>query len=243
MTKGAAWLKRGSSIQPIRRASKVLVPGEQLFFYYNAQVLAQKPHEPTLLHDSPEYSVWYKPSGMFSHGSKWGDHCAINRWVEQFHPAQRPSFLVHRLDRATSGIITLAHNKKSAAALCKLFEQRMITKRYQAVVMGELGNKEVCIDTPIDDKQAKTRVTQTHYDSRQHYSLVDVSIETGRKHQIRKHLSSIGHPIVGDRLYNTAMITDTSPDLQLRAYYLSFLCPITYKEQVFCLKPEQMLTL
>jgi tRNA pseudouridine32 synthase/23S rRNA pseudouridine746 synthase len=243
MSKGAIWLKRGSAVHPIRRASKSLNVGEQLFFYYDINVLQQTPKIPTIIYDSPEYSVWYKPSGMFSHGSKWGDHCAITRWVEQHHPAQRPCFLIHRLDRATSGIITIAHNKKTAAALCQLFEKRLIEKRYQAVVMGEFPNTSLRIDTKIDEKHAVTQAHLHQYSSEKDYSLLDVAIETGRKHQIRKHLSSIGFPIVGDRLYNDTPIISTTPDLQLRAYHLSFKCPISLKNQCFTLPASHMLTL
>jgi tRNA pseudouridine32 synthase/23S rRNA pseudouridine746 synthase len=249
MSKGAAWLKpttghrRGSvAIRPIRRASKPLATGEQLFLYYDPSVLAQIPKIPQLIYDRKEYSVWYKPSGMFSHGSKWGDHCAITRWVEQHHQPQRDSFLIHRLDRATSGLIIIAHNKKSAAALCQLFETRTIHKRYHAIVAGQFSHDTCRIDTPIDGKTARTLPQVIDYSEKYNTSLLDIAIETGRKHQIRKHVSELGFPIIGDRLYNPAPVVSTTPDLQLCAYHLHFDCPISHQQQSFTLDDTLLLT-
>jgi tRNA pseudouridine32 synthase/23S rRNA pseudouridine746 synthase len=268
MTKGAVWLQRSSlrtsidssvdssvasssaatgAVKPIRRASNKLNLGDRLFLYYDTRVLQQVPLPPSLLYENSHYSVWNKPSGMLSHGSKWGDHCSITRWVEQHHPAQRPSFLIHRLDRAASGIIMMAHNKKSAAALCQLFEQRKIEKHYQAIVTGRFVDDVTTITTDIDNKSARTIVKLMEYQPHNDTSLVDVAIETGRKHQIRRHLSELGHAIVGDRLYsdmaNPIATTNTTPDLQLRAYILAFNCPITQQNQLFSLDNSQLLQL
>lgn len=245
MIKGAVWLQRrgrgAGSIRPIRRASVPLCPGDTLFLYYNAAVLEQIPLEPELLYDRQTYSVWFKPSGMLSHGSKWGDHCSITRWIERYRYPQRSCFLVHRLDRATSGIIIVAHTKKAAAYLCQQFEQRLTRKRYHAVVNGKIPNGIIQLHDSLDGKTAHTDIKLISYDKESHTSLVDVTLHTGRKHQIRRHLAQAGHAIIGDRLYNPAFATtdtldkDTispAPDLQLRAYFLGFTCPIslTYQE-------------
>ena len=66
-------------------------------------------------------SIWYKPYGIYCQGSKWGDHHTIHRMAEQ--QLQRPCFIVHRLDRATTGLVIVAHKKKIAAALAALFAQ------------------------------------------------------------------------------------------------------------------------
>lgn len=245
MSKGAVWLKLNESnnkhVKPIRRSSKVLPVGATLYLYYDGKVLTEEPKIPTLLCGEDTYSVWYKPHGMLSHGSKWGDHCSIIRWVEQHHQPQRPCFLIHRLDRAASGIIAIGHNKKSTAAICQLFEKRQIEKRYQAIVSGRFPEGETEVNTPIDNKPARTIINVSEYHQLKDQSLVDITIETGRKHQIRRHLSSLGHPIIGDRQYNNASITETSPDLQLRAYYLRFICPITQKNQSVTLNKDLLL--
>jgi tRNA pseudouridine32 synthase/23S rRNA pseudouridine746 synthase len=261
MTKGAVWLHRqGASrhqIKPIRRGNNILNQGDSLFLYYNPHVLAECPPTPTLLHDHGQYSIWYKPCRMLSHGSKWGDHCAITRWVEQHHQPQRTSYLVHRLDRATSGIMLIAHNKKIAANLCAQFENRQTDKRYHAIVTGELPLGEHILTDTIDDKSAYSQVAAISYDKNNNSSLVDVTIKTGRKHQIRRHLSQLGYPIIGDRLYNPdyhpAVIANTHNDgvisdqnrindLQLRAYHLAFKCPISLKNQMVTLDQEVYLS-
>jgi len=261
MTKGAVWLHRhGAShhqIRPIRRGNNLLSRGDNLYLYYNPYVLAETPPIPTLLHDHGQYSIWYKPHGMLSHGSKWGDHCSITRWVEQYHQPQRPSFLVHRLDRATSGIMLIAHNKKVAANLCAQFENRQTDKRYHAVVEGELPLGKHILADPIDNKAAHSEIHTIAYDAENKSSLVDITIKTGRKHQIRRHLSQFGYPILGDKLYNTVSpstvrLNDHNESsksdqthiktLQLRAYHLTFTCPISHENQIVTLNSNAYLS-
>jgi tRNA pseudouridine32 synthase/23S rRNA pseudouridine746 synthase len=219
MQKGAVWLERQGGVRRLRRAKSRLQAGDRLYFYYNEKVLAAEPGDAQLIADEGEYSVWYKPKGMFSHGSKWGDHCAIDRWVQTHLTPERPVFLVHRLDRATDGLIVLAHKKRVAGELARMFRERKVKKRYRAWVAGRFsfeGTDEV-IDTPIDGRSATSRVALVQYDEMQDRSLVQVEIDTGRKHQIRRHLSSVGHYVVGDRLYGDKR---TDEDLQLTCVYL-----------------------
>jgi len=227
MNKGAVWLSRATHTQRLRRASKALKPGDELHLYYNPTVLAMQTEKAQLIADEGDYSVWYKPSGMLSQGSKWGDHCTIGRWVEQHIQPQRPAFVVHRLDRAASGLVLIAHGKKVAAALSKLFQHHQIEKHYAAIVQGQFPTPPTVttINADIDAKPAVSHIRLVEYDANQDCSLLDVEIETGRKHQIRKHLSGEGFPILGDRLYNPS--ENHSLDLQLTAISLSFTCPLT----------------
>ncbi|MCK5640135.1 MAG: RluA family pseudouridine synthase [Gammaproteobacteria bacterium] len=237
MQKGAVWLSRDGNTRRLRRASKPLKAGDILHLYYNEEVLALIPATAQLIADEDAYSVWYKPYGMLCQGSKWSDHCTINRWVEQHLQPQRPAFIVHRLDRAATGLIIIAHQKNTAAALSELFQKRTLEKRYRAIVHGHFPENPQprTIEEEIDDKHACSHVTVVKYDASQDRSLLEVSIETGRKHQIRKHLSGIGFPIVGDRLYGQE---NDKEDLQLTAYYLAFQCPISGTEKQFQLDEE-----
>jgi len=239
MQLGAVWLTRGQYTQRLRRAAKPLLAGDELHLYYDEKVLKQTPAPARLIADEGEYSVWFKPFGTLSQGSKWGDHCSIARWVEQQLQPQRPAFIVHRLDRAASGLILLAHGKRTAALLAELFQQRAVEKTYRVLVLGKFPGKPspFPIESVLDERAAVSRVSRLRYDPESKQSLLDVSIETGRKHQIRRHLSGIGFPVVGDRLYGSA---EQDRDLQLSACYLAFDCPISGKRQKF-IAPEELL--
>jgi tRNA pseudouridine32 synthase/23S rRNA pseudouridine746 synthase len=238
MQKGAVWLTSKRGTQRLRRMDRVMKEGDRLHLYYNEKILVKEVDPPQLFADEGGYSVWYKPYGMLSQGSKWGDHFAINRWADQHLTPQRPAFVVHRLDRAATGLILIAHQKKIAAALSKLFQDRSLEKRYQVIVQGRFPEQDspLTIDTDLDNRPALTHVYSIRYDPVKNRTLLDVRIKTGRKHQIRRHLSSIGFPVVGDRMYGQG--TDVE-DLQLTAYYLSFACPISGAVREYVL-PEDL---
>ena len=232
MQKGAVWVTLASggenNAQRLRRAKKVLHPGDILHLYYDEKILSEEPPTPELIADEGTYSVWYKPYGLRSQGSKWSDHCTIARWVETHLEPQRPAFVVHRLDRAATGLIIIAHKKSTATALSRMFAKREIEKRYRVVVHGRFP------DTPepytmmqaIDERAAVSHATLLEYDAAQDRSLLEVSIESGRKHQIRRHLAWAGFPVVGDRLYGDAAAGISSEEnLQLTACYLRFSDP------------------
>lgn len=243
MKKGAVWLThagesdKGSHTQRLRRAKKHLKVGDTLHLYYDEKLLAVEPPTAILIADEGDYSIWYKPYGMLSQGSKWSDHCTINRWAEQHLTPERPAFLVHRLDRAASGVILVAHKKGSAAALAKLFEKREIDKRYRIIVHGNFGVYPRTINNEIDGRAASSRASLLNYDHEQDRSLLEVKIESGRKHQIRRHLAEIGFAVIGDRLYGEE---DDSEDLQLIAYRLSFVDPATHEPHDYQLPDKLM---
>jgi len=244
MKKGAVWLtharkndKEGHT-QRLRRAKKQLNVGDTLHLYYDEHLLAVEPPTAILISDEGDYSIWYKPYGMLSQGSKWSDHCTINRWAEQHLLPERPAFIVHRLDRAASGLILIAHKKGTASGLAKLFEKREIDKRYRVIVHGNFGVYPRTMNSEIDDRTASSKASLLDYDSELDRSLLEVTIESGRKHQIRRHLSEIGFPVVGDRLYGEEGDSD---DLQLIAYRLSFIDPANDEQHDYQL-PDELMT-
>jgi len=242
MQKGAVWLTEGQSTRRIRRASKKLKIGQSLHLYYNADILQATDFSAHLIADEGDYSVWFKPSGMLSQGSKYGDHSTIYRWAETHIKPQRNAFLVHRLDKATSGLIIIAHSKKAAAALAKMFSERLIDKYYKALVQGTpviASNMPFNIEEPLDNKKAVTRLlslnTMTSSENKT-VSLLDIQLLTGRKHQIRRHLSHIGSPIIGDRLYGHA--DQNTIDLCLSAYKIIFTSPFDQQKKHYELGHE-----
>ena len=259
--KGAVWLteKATGRTKPkkperLRRLKKILSPGDKIDFHYHSEVLNNDIPKPTLIADFETYSVWLKPRGMLSQGSKWGDHTALYRWVEMhYKPNQqsRQSWIVHRLDRATCGLMLIAHSKKMAAILSQYFELGQIHKTYQANVWGNFPATEQSIDLPVEGKKALSHVTllESYNDAcpNSHscptISRIKVTIETGRKHQIRYHLSQSGYPILGDRLHGNEQLDAqlaSRPNLQLTAYQLDFLCPVKKIQHSFQLPSSQL---
>ncbi len=224
MTKGAIWLKKTTGARRrLRRAKTSLAKGDLLELHYDAHILASQVPDPELIVDKLDYSVWYKPQNMFSQGSKFADHCAITRWVEKNHYPKRAVYLVHRLDRAASGLMLLAHKQQAAAKLSKLFSTRKIEKRYSVTVAGNFDLPlPFVMDSPIDGKFAHSTVLQAKPGTIQ--SDLVVEIKTGRKHQIRRHLSELGWPVLGDSLYGDGQQTES---LHLVASYLAFVCPVS----------------
>jgi len=238
---GAVWLEDRSGIRRIRRAKKVLKDGDSIHLYYDRSIQQQHCPAAELVADLGDYSVWNKPCGMYSQGSRWGDHCTLYRYAETQLQPQRPAFIVHRLDRATNGLMLLAHSKRMANTFSRMFEQRRIVKQYRATVAGHIDQHElpIHIDRDIDGKRAVSDIIRIESYTTDSTRLV-VRIETGRKHQIRRHLADIGHPVLGDRLYGTGGSTGgdagddiAAIDLQLQCCLLRFTCPVEQATRTF----------
>jgi len=147
-----------------------------------------------------------KPAGMPTQPPR--DRAAMSL-EEILRVEYREIYLVHRLDTPTSGAVVFARNRAAATRLSELFASRAIRKTYLAVVAGTIEN-ETRIETPIDGKEALTIVRPRGG------SVVEAEILTGRTHQIRIHLASIGHPVAGDRRYGGP----PAPRLMLHAWKL-----------------------
>ncbi len=230
INKGCLWLERGKKIKRIRRLKSQLQSDQQLHFYYNQKILSEEPLKAQLIEDNGAYSIWHKPAGMLCQGSKWGDHTTIYRYAEKRLKPQRNSIIVHRLDKMTSGLMILAHQRKIAAAFTVLFEQRQIEKHYRVMVQGHFKQAEklLTLDTDLNNKSAISHIKLMEINQQSDRSILDVHIETGRKHQIRQHLAMAGYPVVGDRLYGLDNeVEERVEDLQLTAYKLQFICPLS----------------
>jgi tRNA pseudouridine32 synthase/23S rRNA pseudouridine746 synthase len=218
MEKGALWLTRGNKTTRTRRAKKKLHSGDIITLYYDHALLNAPIPTPELIHDQKDWSVWYKPKGLFSQGTSWGDHHCLYRVVEK--KLDRAVFPIHRLDRATSGLMLIGHNKRATKILTQAFENQNISKIYQAKVLGDarvlFNSDNNLMLSPIDDKPAKTEILSGAFEDNK--TLLTIKLHTGRKHQIRKHLAQSGFPIIGDKHYGNG--TDT--ELQLEAVRLEF---------------------
>lgn len=239
MTKGAVWLQRQKGgVHRLRRATAAVRPGDLLSIYYHAKLLARTPPRAKCLYDRRRYSVWFKPAGLMTQGTRYGDHCALLRQVELAFKLRRKVYLVHRLDREASGLLLIAHDHEAAGRLSRLFQTQQIVKRYQAQVRGNPPQETLpaIIDLPLDGRRAVTEYSVTGFDPESNTATVDVSIRTGRTHQIRRHFELIGHPVMGDPRYGTK---NKTPDgLKLSATALEFCCPFTAVHLALTVPPK-----
>ena len=164
--------------------------------------------------DSFHFAIFDKPSGIMVHPSSHQLNIYTLLDEIKYHFGEKGS-LVHRIDAETSGLVLVAKNAFSDMVLKSMFEEKLYTKKYKALVNGEI-KEELIINTPItnDDgliklkmkthingKESSTIINPIFYDEKNNQTLVEAIPLTGRQHQIRVHLDSIGHSIIGDPLY------------------------------------------
>ncbi len=232
MTKGAVWLaRRGGKRRRLRRAASELRCGDIVEFYYDEALLRIDPPAARCIDDQRRYSVWFKPAGLMSQGSEYGDHCSVLRQVENHFNPRRQAYLVHRLDREAAGLMLIAHDGRAAARLSQLFREHRIIKRYQVTVRGEVTPPQGEIDLALDGKPALTRYKVSAYDHAADIARLEVEIATGRRHQIRRHFAMIGHGVMGDPRYGTG--NKNREGLQLEAVGLRFQCPFSGRDMSY----------
>jgi tRNA pseudouridine32 synthase/23S rRNA pseudouridine746 synthase len=229
--KGAVWLQKGGKgkILKERNANYSVKPQDILTFYYDPRVLSLPTlKEAECLEETKHYGVWIKKAGVVTQGTQAGDHTSLLRYVEV--TKKKETFLVHRLDRETEGLTLIAYTSEGAAKLSALFQENRIKKTYEAVVLGTMtpGRKET-INASLDDKEAITHFEVL--DSSEDFSLLRIEIETGRLHQIRRHLDHIGHPVMGDPKYGKG--NKNREGLKLKATSLSLKDPWEKKEKTW----------
>ena len=192
---------------------------------------------PLVLYIDPHLLVVDKPAGLPSvPGRDPALHdCAASRVQAQFEDA----LTVHRLDMHTSGLLLFARGLPMQRALNRLFEQRQVDKRYEAVVAGSPSADEGRIDFPliadwprrprqmVDHERGKASLTHWRVLGREASGATRLELQplTGRSHQLRVHLATIGHPILGDDLYAPDAVCQASTRLLLHATRLAFVHP------------------
>jgi 23S rRNA pseudouridine1911/1915/1917 synthase len=200
---------------------------------------------------SVDYSVPYedehllvvdKPAGIVVHPARGHLTGTLAQALEDVAEGGEEGWragLVHRLDRDTSGLLVVAKSDPVHAALKEALQRREVTREYAALVEGRPPSRTGTIDAPIGrDRRVRTRHstdTDTPREARTHfavaealpgYTLLDVTLETGRTHQIRVHLQAIGHPVAGDPEYGHAGLLGLHRQF-LHAQRLAFTHPVT----------------
>jgi 23S rRNA pseudouridine1911/1915/1917 synthase len=200
-----------------------------------------------VIYEDDDCIVINKPAGVLTHAQ--GAHVLEgtvasflrDKVAKDMEHGERAG-IVHRLDRATSGVIIGAKTTKALSDLQKQFAQRRTKKTYIAIAAGHFKEKEAIIDMAIERNPkapATFRVgpngkpSTTHYkvlEENDTHSLVELKPETGRTHQLRVHLAQIGHPIAGDPLYGGAAYGDR---LFLHAKSLEVTLPTSRERKIF----------
>ncbi|HEY0682387.1 MAG TPA: RluA family pseudouridine synthase [Steroidobacter sp.] len=183
-----------------------------------------------IIHEDRDLIVVNKPAGVAVHGGS-GLSAGVIEALRATHPELKELELVHRLDRDTSGVLMVAKRRAVLRELHALLRERDMEKRYLALVVGRWPFGAKTIDLPLKTnlKQGGERVVRVHADGQQaittfkpiqHFgklaTLLDISLGTGRTHQIRVHAAHAGHPIAGDEKYG-----DRERDAKLKPYGLN----------------------
>jgi 23S rRNA pseudouridine1911/1915/1917 synthase len=225
-----------------------------------ARVLKADPDVPfTVLYEDADLLVVDKPPGVVVHpgaGNLEGTLVAglVSRYPELrdlpragVGEEHRPG-IVHRLDKDTSGLLVVARSVPAYRSLAGQLATRSMSRRYLALVLGHLGAPRGTVDAPIGRSVGDPtrmavisdgRAARTGYEVRGLFSRplalteVELSLETGRTHQIRVHMAAIGHPVLGDPRYGGKRGALAVPRVMLHAWRISFEHPITSKRQSF----------
>jgi tRNA pseudouridine32 synthase/23S rRNA pseudouridine746 synthase len=182
--------------------------------------------------------VLNKPSGLLTVPGKALEHKdSLELRVQRVYPTAK---IVHRLDMATSGLLVMALDKDTHRQLSKQFELRQTRKTYIARVYGEVSGERGSVDLPLIcdwPNRPKQMVCQqrgkpslTHWrvlERNDNSTRMELTPVTGRSHQLRVHMLSLGHPILGDRLYAHSDALTMAQRLQLHAQTLGFTHPVT----------------
>lgn len=202
-----------------------------------------------VVYEDKDIIVVNKPKGMVVHPANGNpDGTLVNAILAMCKDSLsgiggeiRPG-IVHRLDKDTSGLLIIAKNNEAHVKMSKQIQDRLVTKKYIALIRGVVKDDEATIDMPIArskvdrkkmavDKDGKQAVTHFKVIKRYRgYTLLEIKIDTGRTHQIRVHMAKIGYPVVGDMVYSNGKNEFGIEGQMLHAKSLEFSHPITGKK-------------
>ena len=211
-----------SHFKPIEKSNKIK---------YKPTLRETKYYDDFIIEDNKNFVVINKPSGIpVQAGTKSFKNIIDILKNTKYFKDQKP-FIVHRIDKETSGILIIAKNREYAQLFTSLFRIRKIHKTYLAITYGRVSNKLKVLEDDLiyydkNKKIVQKAITYIKVIKSSHkYSLLELKPITGRKHQLRKQLHKIGNPIIGDDKYynNKILSTQKKKDLMLHAFKIKFM--------------------
>jgi len=211
------------------KSSYKLILGDKVEIFFDAKIEQSKPRKKiikndelikirkNIIFDCKDYLILNKPYGYASqNGLK-----VKKNIIDILNQEGNKYYIVHRLDMETTGVMLFAKNREYAKKFSDQFQSRNIKKKYYVIVKGSIPKNKGEIITK--EKIGKKEVVSKSYfevkNKNQEYSFLEVEILTGRKHQIRKQFSELGHPVIGDTRYGDK---DSKNQLCLFSYYMEF---------------------
>lgn len=248
-------MQKGVAVNQVPAPFKQIVKaGDQLTITLHE---ADYPYQPLTLGDAQKVVVLYedeqlivvnKPAGIKTHPNEPKEaNTMANHLAAYLEPKDQRPYVVHRLDTETSGALLFAKSPLVLPLLGRLLEEKQIARRYQAIVAGNLAHNQTItkkIGRSRHDRkkriidEVRGQYAVTHVEVASHNtkaSHIYCRLETGRTHQIRVHLAAVGHPILGDSLYNPR--DKKSPRLMLHADQLRLRQPFTGETLVIAALP------
>jgi 23S rRNA pseudouridine1911/1915/1917 synthase len=233
--------------KPVTQFNHPLVPGQIVEITTNRVSPEQKFKEYSIIYEDQYIIVIDKAAGLLSMATdsekRATAYSLLSRHVKKQDPENK-IFIVHRLDRETSGLMIFAKNEEIKDRLQEFWNDTILERTYVAVVEGMVGQHEGVITSYLwEDKNYTMHSSQipgkgqkavTHYSvvrQNDSYSLLKVNLETGRKKQIRIHMQELGHSIAGDKKYGA--VTSPLKRLGLHAQQLSFIHPVSGSKMNF----------
>jgi len=245
-----SWIKDGRVTidgKLAKRADQEVVAGQVIEVAAKQRTL---PAGIKILYNDSHIVVVEKPIGVLSVATNFEKGETVHAILkERFRP--RMVHVVHRLDQDTSGVMLFALNEKAKNRLKEMFEKHELERAYVAIVEGSFSEEKGVwqsylyedanyIVRPTQDKE-RGRLAITHFQvigAKKEFTRLKLTLETGRKNQIRVHCQQAGHPVAGDKKYGSK--TNPLKRLGLHAYFLGFKHPISNKPMIFTSPvPEQ----
>ncbi len=219
----------------------VLQPGQKVEVRWDRTTSQQQPHGLNIIHEDKDLIIINKPSGLLTVATdkekRKTAYAILSDYVKMEDPENK-IFIIHRLDRETSGLLMFAKNEAIKHQIQETWTTTIDQRTYVGVVEGEVQQQEGTIVSWLQESKAfivyssqnprHGQKAVTHYKrirSNNHFSLLQINLETGRKHQIRVHMQDIDHPIIGDSKYGASL--NPIRRLGLHAQVLAFVHPKT----------------